>query len=239
MVERYGAKSAGVYASYRPPLHHPIVLEALGARHFERALDLGCGVGHSAKALLDHCDFVLGIDPSPGMIAHAMPHARIAYHVADVTTLPAGDQNFDLVSVAGALPYIDLTGFHAQLQRLCQQYAKVLIYDFKLDMSPIIEALQLPVTQSSSSYAHGLNLSHIDGFSTVGLGTARKSFVAKPEEVACILLANADRFEQLAVCFDASDPVRSLEALIAKKDHSWEIAADTWYALHELQYGLN
>lgn len=50
------------------------VLEALGGRHFRRALDLGCSVGTLTAALADRADAVLAVDAS----AHAVDRARAA-----------------------------------------------------------------------------------------------------------------------------------------------------------------
>jgi predicted TPR repeat methyltransferase len=38
---------------------------------FGRALDLGCGTGLAGAAVRPFCDWLIGVDASPGMIAQA------------------------------------------------------------------------------------------------------------------------------------------------------------------------
>jgi SAM-dependent methyltransferase len=66
------------------------------------ALDFGCGVGRSSRALADHFETVMGIDVAPSMIAHARAlnreYPRCHFRVNRSVRLrgqPSG--NFDLV----------------------------------------------------------------------------------------------------------------------------------------------
>jgi ubiquinone/menaquinone biosynthesis C-methylase UbiE len=63
-----------------------------------RALDVGCGSGHTAERLADSYEHVLGVDLSEPMIAIAQrkrPRPNIDYRVADVFAVD--DNGFDLV----------------------------------------------------------------------------------------------------------------------------------------------
>lgn len=96
------------------------VLEATGAGPGHRALDVGCGSGD----LLAHLDELglrtAGVDPAPGMVAHArvrVPGADI--RLGDAERLPWPDDTYDLVTAVNALQFADDTaGALAELVRV-------------------------------------------------------------------------------------------------------------------------
>lgn len=49
-------------------------IAALGNRHFERGLEIGCSIGVLTVLLAKHCDTVLGVDLSEQPIAQAREH---------------------------------------------------------------------------------------------------------------------------------------------------------------------
>jgi SAM-dependent methyltransferase len=74
-------------------------------------LDVGCGTGALTRAVLEAADpaTVVGLDPSPGFVAHARsrladPRARLL--VADARRLPAGDARFDVVASGLVLNFV-------------------------------------------------------------------------------------------------------------------------------------
>jgi predicted TPR repeat methyltransferase len=82
---------------------------------FGRALDLGCGTGLAGAAIRPLCDWLAGVDASPGMIAQAR-HKQIydELDVADVAAFLAAQREpgagYDLVLAADVFPYLgDLT----------------------------------------------------------------------------------------------------------------------------------
>ncbi|MET9328763.1 class I SAM-dependent methyltransferase [Tsukamurella sp. NPDC003166] len=91
---------ADLYAETFPdPYQFPI--EAHAAAAFAeaaagrpgRTVDVGCGVGHVAADLAAQGLDVIGVDPSPGMLAHARrlhPHVPFSDGGASLGTLPAG-----------------------------------------------------------------------------------------------------------------------------------------------------
>jgi len=59
----YDAITASHYSAYRPPFHS-IILERALRQNKKRQLgvDIGCGTGHSAQALTEYCNFVVGLE---------------------------------------------------------------------------------------------------------------------------------------------------------------------------------
>ncbi|HZC28661.1 MAG TPA: methyltransferase domain-containing protein [Gaiellaceae bacterium] len=80
-----------------------------------RVLDLGTGTGKAAFAIarrFPEAD-VVGIDLAPEMIREAQrltpPELaeRVRFQVGDASSLPFGDESFDLVSLANMIPFFD------------------------------------------------------------------------------------------------------------------------------------
>jgi len=72
-----------------------------------RWLDVGCGTGALTDAVLSRASptDVLGVDPSPGFVAHAAAHVpdpRASFTVGDARALPVPDGWFD-VAVSGLM----------------------------------------------------------------------------------------------------------------------------------------
>ena len=69
-----------------------------------RVLDVGTGTGHTAFALAPHVREVIGLDPTPEMLAEAeklrlsQGHANVRWEVGDVHALPYEDGAFTLVT---------------------------------------------------------------------------------------------------------------------------------------------
>ena len=74
-----------------------------------RALDAACGTGRHARHLVDCGHDVVGVDLTPQMLDLARDRVRGARFVeADLTDIPADDDQFDLVVVARVLVNRDL-----------------------------------------------------------------------------------------------------------------------------------
>jgi SAM-dependent methyltransferase len=74
------------------------LLEAAGARHDLKVLDLCCGQGNVSEALLSRGCHVVGVDFSPAMLVFARKRARNATFIeADAQDLPFDAAAFDIV----------------------------------------------------------------------------------------------------------------------------------------------
>lgn len=92
-------------------------------------LELGCGEGHQSVHLASICDRLVGIDVSERAIGRArvrLPHAE--FRVADIATLPAGPQPFDLVVACEMLYYVK--DIPATLERMGQLGSACLVTFF-------------------------------------------------------------------------------------------------------------
>jgi predicted TPR repeat methyltransferase len=94
---------------YRAPQLLFDAVMATGTRHFDRALDLGCGTGLAARAFAPHVDAMHGVDLSPRMIAQA--ERTGLYGALTVDDMLAflrrqDDASADLVIAADALVYL-------------------------------------------------------------------------------------------------------------------------------------
>jgi ubiquinone/menaquinone biosynthesis C-methylase UbiE len=114
----YFGPQARRYREYRP--QYPASLFEYLTRvagGTEVAWDCATGNGQAAVQLADHFASVTATDPSGEMIAHAIPHPRVAYSVAKYESgLPDGGAN--LVTVAQALHWFDIEPFVSEVRRV-------------------------------------------------------------------------------------------------------------------------
>jgi SAM-dependent methyltransferase len=120
------------YATARP-FFHPLAVEKIagftGSPRVERALDVACGTGQSARALLAIADQVEAIDVSPEMVAEAEPHPRIHYQVARAEELPFDGASFDLATVGLAFHWFDQGAFLRQARRVLKPGRWLAVYN--------------------------------------------------------------------------------------------------------------
>src|SRR5512145_740562 len=98
------SQQASDYAKYRP--HYPPALFeylAVLAPAREQAWDCATGNGQAALGLAPYFARVHATDASARQIEQAIPHKRIAYHVAAAERSGIASHSVDLVTVAQAL----------------------------------------------------------------------------------------------------------------------------------------
>jgi ubiquinone/menaquinone biosynthesis C-methylase UbiE len=123
------------YALSRPPVHDTIcakLFAALPENHEVRsALDVGCGAGASAAALVTHATRVVGIDPSLPMLLQARRRLpTVTFVQAKADALPASTASIDLVTAAGSLNYTDIDLSLAEVARVLSPTGHLAVYDF-------------------------------------------------------------------------------------------------------------
>ena len=94
----------------------------------ERALDVGCGTGHSTVALLPYAREIVGIDPSSMMLAQTNPHPRIVYRKGHAEALPLSRETFDLVTVSSAYHWFDHHDFLQEAARVLRPSGWLVLY---------------------------------------------------------------------------------------------------------------
>ena len=112
-------KVAGAYADFRP--HYPSELfEWLSSQCAgdDLAWDCGCGSGQASVALAQHFAHVRATDPSREQILHAQLCAGVEYDIAAADNSGLPERSVDLITVAQALHWFELTSFYEEVRRV-------------------------------------------------------------------------------------------------------------------------
>jgi SAM-dependent methyltransferase len=127
-----------------------------GARPGDRVLDVGCGTGYLTLCVADAvtpAGSVLGIDPSPEVLAHARrraghrTHCTFADGIAE--ELPGGDGGYDVVVsslMIHHLPQDARARAVAEMHRVLRPGGRLLLADFRPPANPVARHLVGAVT---------------------------------------------------------------------------------------------
>jgi SAM-dependent methyltransferase len=128
--DAFAAHSAnGAYNAY---IDRPAMLGLAGDVAGQRFLDVGCGPGHYAAALLDRGASVVGIEGSAGLLAHAKARvgerAELRQHDLELPLDFAEDASFDAVLCALVIHHItNRAGLLAELFRVLKPGGRFLV----------------------------------------------------------------------------------------------------------------
>ncbi|MCP4308342.1 MAG: class I SAM-dependent methyltransferase, partial [bacterium] len=126
-------RSASLYAAGRPDysdLASGIIRRLAGIEgRVQSAVDIGCGIGISAKALAPLAAHVVGIEPSKSMLDQAMPMSNVVYRIGSAEEIPLPDQSCDLIAVGSALHWFDQDGFLSEAARIGRDGAVLVVLD--------------------------------------------------------------------------------------------------------------
>jgi ubiquinone/menaquinone biosynthesis C-methylase UbiE len=122
----------------------PAFLDWLGARRRASWLDVGCGTGILAEALLELCApaSVHAVDSAPAQLkaaGHGPAGGRATFRVADARKLPYADAAFDVVASALVINFIpDRAPALAEMRRVARAGGMVAgyVWDFGENLSP-------------------------------------------------------------------------------------------------------
>ena len=216
-MSEYDAITAYYYAAYRPPLHRQLLGQVLRSRK-GRGLDIGCGTGHSTRALADYCEHVIGIDPSAEMLALAGTNAGVRYEQHAGDTLPFADLQFDVVTFAGSLYYAKSARLLKEVIRVGKPGARVIVYDFYLPLDGFYRLLGEQEDLPPLDYDHTVDFSdiansrlrethRIQGQESVQMGW---------EAVACLMLSDRRILRRLLPRLGSKDISAALAELIGE-----------------------
>ncbi len=123
------------YARHRPRFHS-LVVHKIRQRvnldgKFATALDVGCGTGLSTSALRDLAEHIVGVDSSAEMIAiaKAQKEPGITYYLGTAEELAFAESSFDLITVSGAINWIERDKFLPEARRVLKEKGWLIIYD--------------------------------------------------------------------------------------------------------------
>jgi SAM-dependent methyltransferase len=107
----------------------PVMLARATSRSNLKVLDVGCGEGRFCRMLRPHSRAIVGIDPTPGLIAAARVRDKSGAYLRGIAEhLPFPDASFDLV--VSYLTLIDIPDVHAgirEMARVLQPGGRLLI----------------------------------------------------------------------------------------------------------------
>ncbi|HET7810378.1 MAG TPA: class I SAM-dependent methyltransferase [Steroidobacteraceae bacterium] len=119
------------YANFRPgypPELFAWLAQVAPAR--DAAWDCGCGSGQASTALAAHFARVHATDVAPEQVAQARPHPRVKYAVAPAENSGLAVACVDLVTVAQALHWFDVTAFYAEARRVARPGAVLAVWNY-------------------------------------------------------------------------------------------------------------
>ena len=122
---------ARAYAAFRPG--YPSELFEWLARVSparDAVWDCGCGSGQASVPLAQHFAVVHATDVAPEQIAAAMRHARVRYSIAPAENSGLDPESVDLVTVAQALHWFDVTAFYAEAERVARRGALLAVLNY-------------------------------------------------------------------------------------------------------------
>ncbi len=114
-------------------------LDRLGLPRGSRVLDVACGTGDLVRALAGRGLAPIGIDLSPGMLAHA--HADAPMLLGDALALPLPAASLDGLTCGFALRnFVDLDAFLAETARVVRPGGRIAFLDAAEPTGRIVRA---------------------------------------------------------------------------------------------------
>jgi SAM-dependent methyltransferase len=134
-----------VYAAFRPS--YPEALYQFIFKHLQHrsiAWDCATGNGQVAQYLAGYFEKVYATDISAEQLVHAFPGENIFYSESKAEQTSFPDSQFDLITVAQALHWINTDEFYREARRVGRQHALLAVWGYALlTVDPQIDRLFL------------------------------------------------------------------------------------------------
>lgn len=140
------SRGAAAYARHRPTYPPALYAWLAGqAPATRRAWDCGTGNGQAALALAGHFDEVVATDASASQLACSRSHPRIKYRTAPAERSGLDRSSVDLVTVAQAMHWFDVSRFHEEVARVARPDAILAVWGYGRpsvapDVDPVLDA---------------------------------------------------------------------------------------------------
>lgn len=131
-LDRFSDVAAG-YSQFRPGYPDDVYTHILKhVKSFNQAWDAGTGNGQVARVLADHFTQVIATDVSASQLARAANIENITYlnTRSEATGIATG--TIDLITVAQALHWFDISGFTSEVQRVSADNAILAVWGYDL-----------------------------------------------------------------------------------------------------------
>ncbi|OAN11634.1 methyltransferase [Photobacterium jeanii] len=233
MNNQYNSQVSYHYAAYRPPLHDMILASILSQDgKYECAIDVGCGTGLSTVALSPYCKLVYGVEPSEAMLAKTTDTDGIQYLSGTGDAIPLPDHLASLVTFAGSLFYAKSDALIVELQRLCKPKAKVVAYDFEVQLQAVMKRLGIELEMSEGGYDHAINFSDSKAFQELFVNTETLQLEVSAKQLAHILFSSAKRFHAFTMHFGETNTFELVQAKLEEISHTHKVEIDTYSSVY-------
>ena len=238
MNKEYDQTTAFHYAAYRPALHALILKKCIGGNEqFLSGLDIGCGTGLSAEALLPYCANVVGIDPSKEMLAQTISTDNLRFLHFNGKKLSFDDASFDIVTFAGSWYYAQSQQLLNEVIRVGKSPFKVVIYDFEIDLDYTLSTLQIKTLSiSPTPYNHKANFSNFNiGHLLLEQSKQEAVYITiTATNLAHILLSSKDNYRLLEAKFGEKNLFQLTKNSLQDQAKNHALKAMLYFSTYEL-----
>ena len=129
----YFSGQAKVYAAFRPAYPEELYIFLFSHLRDKRtAWDCATGNGQVAQRLARDFDHVFATDISAQQLKHAQPGSNIIYSIAAAEKTDFDNEQFDLITVAQALHWFDLSRFYDEVKRTGKKGSLLAVWGYSL-----------------------------------------------------------------------------------------------------------
>ncbi len=214
------------YHRARPVYHAAVVrwiCEAAGRGRFPRALDVGCGSGHSTVELRAIAEEVVGVDASTGMLGQAQAAPGIRYQLGRAEELDFACGAFERVTVGSALHWFAQDRFYAACRRVLAEDGVLVVYNdhFTSHMQGVVECKRWMRTRFAKRFPRLRGMRDMDeseaahgGFAVLQRGSFTHAVNFTRADFAAYLMT---RSNTLAAIDSGRDTTQSVEDWLSKE----------------------